>query len=248
MCSHVSACECVSLTVYMRDPLSLPVCAVCGESFPAGDAYSTGFGVASWPLRTQHLLRRDWAYLWLLGIWQTDRGLVPLATQSETHMQISNQISLYNRNTWQLWPWVDIWLVSFRKMNPNMQLLSKELKESKCLFGYWGEGVELGIIIIIRLAIHKSNKWHHKDSETNTYAQSNALWRSLMVGSLQAECSTNSLMQYKGELTVMLKYIPAERNLSLPLDQIQGTAEKCHWISPCLHFLLMETCFPNVLQ
>lgn len=47
-----------------------------------------------------------------------------------------------------------------------------------------------------------------------------------MVGSLQAECSTDSLMQYKGELTVVLKYIPAERNLSLPLDQIQGSAEK----------------------
>lgn len=30
-------------------------------------------------------------------------------------------------------------------------------------------------------------------------------------------------MQYKGELTVVLKYIPAEKNLSLPLDQVQGT-------------------------
>ncbi|XP_076015256.1 synaptotagmin-like protein 5 isoform X2 [Genypterus blacodes] len=28
-------------------------------------------------------------------------------------------------------------------------------------------------------------------------------------------------MQYKGELTVVLKYIPAEKNLSLPLDQVQ---------------------------
>lgn len=61
------------------------LCAVCGESFPAGDAYPTGFCVASWPLRTQHLLRRDWADLWLLGIWQTDRGLVSFATQSETY-------------------------------------------------------------------------------------------------------------------------------------------------------------------
>lgn len=30
-------------------------------------------------------------------------------------------------------------------------------------------------------------------------------------------------MQYKGELTVVLKYIPAEKNLLLPLDQVQGT-------------------------
>lgn len=30
-------------------------------------------------------------------------------------------------------------------------------------------------------------------------------------------------MQYKGELTVVLKYIPAEKNLTLPLDQVQGT-------------------------
>ncbi|KAG7275922.1 hypothetical protein CRUP_011372 [Coryphaenoides rupestris] len=29
-------------------------------------------------------------------------------------------------------------------------------------------------------------------------------------------------MQYKGELTVVLKYIPAEKNLSLPLDPGQG--------------------------
>lgn len=33
----------------------------------------------------------------------------------------------------------------------------------------------------------------------------------------------DSTMQYKGELTVVLKYIPAEKNLMLPLDQVQGT-------------------------
>lgn len=32
----------------------------------------------------------------------------------------------------------------------------------------------------------------------------------------------DSSMQYKGELTVVLKYIPAEKNLMLPLDQVQG--------------------------
>uniref|UniRef100_A0A8C1IH23 Synaptotagmin-like protein 5 n=1 Tax=Cyprinus carpio TaxID=7962 RepID=A0A8C1IH23_CYPCA len=31
----------------------------------------------------------------------------------------------------------------------------------------------------------------------------------------------DSVMHYKGELTVVLKYIPAERNVSLPLDQVQ---------------------------
>ncbi|XP_062862052.1 synaptotagmin-like protein 5 [Trichomycterus rosablanca] len=37
----------------------------------------------------------------------------------------------------------------------------------------------------------------------------------------RAESAADSMIQYKGELTVVLKYIPAERNLSLPLDQIQ---------------------------
>ncbi|CAL8267130.1 unnamed protein product [Lota lota] len=32
--------------------------------------------------------------------------------------------------------------------------------------------------------------------------------------------SIDSSMQYKGELTVVLKYIPAEKNLTLPLDQV----------------------------
>ncbi|XP_044222283.1 synaptotagmin-like protein 5 isoform X2 [Thunnus albacares] len=35
------------------------------------------------------------------------------------------------------------------------------------------------------------------------------------------ESSIDSTMQYKGELTVVLKYIPAEKNLTLPLDQVQ---------------------------
>uniref|UniRef100_A0A8C4GQY1 Synaptotagmin-like protein 5 n=1 Tax=Dicentrarchus labrax TaxID=13489 RepID=A0A8C4GQY1_DICLA len=37
----------------------------------------------------------------------------------------------------------------------------------------------------------------------------------------KVEGSIDSTMQYKGELTVVLKYIPAEKNLSLPLDQVQ---------------------------
>uniref|UniRef100_A0A671PHJ8 Synaptotagmin-like protein 5 n=1 Tax=Sinocyclocheilus anshuiensis TaxID=1608454 RepID=A0A671PHJ8_9TELE len=35
------------------------------------------------------------------------------------------------------------------------------------------------------------------------------------------ESYVDSVIHYKGELTVVLKYIPAERNLSLPLDQVQ---------------------------
>ncbi|XP_056146001.1 synaptotagmin-like protein 5 [Lampris incognitus] len=37
----------------------------------------------------------------------------------------------------------------------------------------------------------------------------------------KAESSMDSTMHYKGELTVVLKYIPAEKNLMLPLDQVQ---------------------------
>ncbi|KAI1885399.1 hypothetical protein AGOR_G00219750 [Albula goreensis] len=36
------------------------------------------------------------------------------------------------------------------------------------------------------------------------------------------ENSMDTMMQYKGELTVVLRYIPAEKNLMLPLDQVQG--------------------------
>uniref|UniRef100_A0A7N6AT24 Synaptotagmin-like protein 5 n=1 Tax=Anabas testudineus TaxID=64144 RepID=A0A7N6AT24_ANATE len=37
----------------------------------------------------------------------------------------------------------------------------------------------------------------------------------------KVESSIDATMQYKGELTVVLKYIPAEKNLMLPLDQVQ---------------------------
>ncbi|XP_040913922.1 synaptotagmin-like protein 5 isoform X3 [Toxotes jaculatrix] len=37
----------------------------------------------------------------------------------------------------------------------------------------------------------------------------------------KVENSIDSTMHYKGELTVVLKYIPAEKNLMLPLDQVQ---------------------------
>ncbi|XP_049905082.1 synaptotagmin-like protein 5 isoform X1 [Epinephelus moara] len=37
----------------------------------------------------------------------------------------------------------------------------------------------------------------------------------------RVESNIDTTMQYKGELTVVLKYIPAEKNLTLPLDQVQ---------------------------
>ncbi|XP_042351230.1 synaptotagmin-like protein 5 isoform X2 [Plectropomus leopardus] len=37
----------------------------------------------------------------------------------------------------------------------------------------------------------------------------------------RVENNIDTTMQYKGELTVVLKYIPAEKNLTLPLDQVQ---------------------------
>ncbi|XP_029386133.1 synaptotagmin-like protein 5 isoform X2 [Echeneis naucrates] len=43
-------------------------------------------------------------------------------------------------------------------------------------------------------------------------------WYSLQP---KVESCIDSMMQYKGELTVVLKYIPAEKNLTLPLDQVQ---------------------------
>ncbi|XP_054888201.1 synaptotagmin-like protein 5 isoform X2 [Poeciliopsis prolifica] len=43
-------------------------------------------------------------------------------------------------------------------------------------------------------------------------------WYSLQP---RVESSADSTMHYKGELTVVLKYIPAEKNLTLPLDQVQ---------------------------
>ncbi|TSQ01569.1 Synaptotagmin-like protein 5 [Bagarius yarrelli] len=73
--------------------------------------------------------------------------------------------------------------------------------------------------------------WHHDRFGHNTFLGESELtfdtwefnkqiedWFQLQP---RTECSTESQMQYKGELTVVLKYIPAERNVSLPLDQIQ---------------------------
>lgn len=43
-------------------------------------------------------------------------------------------------------------------------------------------------------------------------------WYSLQP---KVESGMDNTIQYKGELTVVLKYIPAEKNLTLPLDQVQ---------------------------
>lgn len=40
--------------------------------------------------------------------------------------------------------------------------------------------------------------------------------------SFQVEVATDAGLQYKGELTVVLRYIPPDRNLMLPLGQFQG--------------------------
>ncbi|KAL7881438.1 hypothetical protein AOLI_G00082860 [Acnodon oligacanthus] len=73
--------------------------------------------------------------------------------------------------------------------------------------------------------------WHHDRFRHNSFLGETELtfdswefdtqieeWFALQP---RAECSADSIMQYKGELTLVLKYIPAERNLSLPLDQVQ---------------------------
>lgn len=57
------------------------------------------------------------------------------------------------------------------------------------------------------------------------------------------ESSIDTTMQYKGELTVVLKYIPAEKNLMLPLDQVQGVfaavmTNICHVKNHILYILL----------
>uniref|UniRef100_A0A8C7Q3T1 Synaptotagmin-like protein 5 n=1 Tax=Oncorhynchus mykiss TaxID=8022 RepID=A0A8C7Q3T1_ONCMY len=46
-------------------------------------------------------------------------------------------------------------------------------------------------------------------------------WYSLQPKVSCLDSRMDSTLQYKGELTVVLKYIPAEKNLMLPLDQVQ---------------------------
>ncbi|XP_059418042.1 synaptotagmin-like protein 5 isoform X2 [Carassius carassius] len=73
--------------------------------------------------------------------------------------------------------------------------------------------------------------WHHDRFGHNSFLGETELtfdswefdtqieeWFSLQP---RNESYVDSVIHYKGELTVVLKYIPAERNLSLPLDQVQ---------------------------
>ncbi|XP_026073780.1 synaptotagmin-like protein 5 isoform X2 [Carassius auratus] len=73
--------------------------------------------------------------------------------------------------------------------------------------------------------------WHHDRFGHNSFLGETELtfdswefdtqieeWFSLQP---RNESYVESVIHYKGELTVVLKYIPAERNLSLPLDQVQ---------------------------
>lgn len=50
---------------------------------------------------------------------------------------------------------------------------------------------------------------------------------------VKVDGSTDSTMHYKGELTVVLKYIPAEINTTPPPDQVQGNSN-CDVIESCL--------------
>ncbi|CAL8323097.1 unnamed protein product [Merluccius merluccius] len=72
--------------------------------------------------------------------------------------------------------------------------------------------------------------WHHDRFRQNTFLGEVELtfdswefdskieeWYALQP---KVDNSIDSTMQYKGELTVVLKYIPAEKNLTLPLDQV----------------------------
>ncbi|KAK0141038.1 Synaptotagmin-like protein 5 [Merluccius polli] len=74
--------------------------------------------------------------------------------------------------------------------------------------------------------------WHHDRFRQNTFLGEVELtfdswefdskieeWYALQP---KVDNSIDSTMQYKGELTVVLKYIPAEKNLTLPLDQVHG--------------------------
>lgn len=51
-------------------------------------------------------------------------------------------------------------------------------------------------------------------------------WISVCFFSFQVEVVTDIGLQYKGELTVVLRYIPPDRNLMLPLGQFQGKAKQ----------------------
>lgn len=47
------------------------------------------------------------------------------------------------------------------------------------------------------------------------------------------EAAADVGLQYKGELTVVLRYVPPERNLTLPLGEIQGKISVDGYIEQC---------------
>uniref|UniRef100_A0A8D0GF81 Synaptotagmin-like protein 5 n=1 Tax=Sphenodon punctatus TaxID=8508 RepID=A0A8D0GF81_SPHPU len=59
--------------------------------------------------------------------------------------------------------------------------------------------------------------WHYDRFGRNSFLGETDEWFVL-----QPKVSTDVGLQYKGELTVVLRYIPPERNLMLPLGQFQG--------------------------
>uniref|UniRef100_A0A3P8YTA1 Synaptotagmin-like protein 5 n=1 Tax=Esox lucius TaxID=8010 RepID=A0A3P8YTA1_ESOLU len=69
--------------------------------------------------------------------------------------------------------------------------------------------------------------WHHDRIGHNSFLGEVELtfdsWEFFLCGGITGWVvyAMDSTLQYKGELTVVLKYIPAEKNLMLPLDQVQ---------------------------
>lgn len=59
--------------------------------------------------------------------------------------------------------------------------------------------------------------------------------------SSQMEVVTDVGLQYKGELTVVLRYIPPDRNLMLPLGQFQGKTNISGSMITSLHVLKILT-------
>ena len=54
------------------------------------------------------------------------------------------------------------------------------------------------------------------------------------------EYAADTGLQYKGELTVVLRYIPPEENMALPLEQLQGRGKKEKSVTLARDFPFLE--------
>lgn len=94
-----------------------------------------------------------------------------------------------------------------------------------------GDGADLWLLGVwhtdrgvVRSTAQGELSWTHKQKQREI-KRSVLTWISVILKCVclcQNDSCVDSVMHYKGELTVVLKYIPAERNISLPLDQVQG--------------------------